>query len=110
MDLARPGEAIDLLRECCEARPYDASQRASIASLFEQVNQLPEAREQLRMGLEQAASDGTLRLLDARLKRRDGDIVASRDMLLTLLTESLPPEIKAEVGIELGAIWDRLGA
>jgi len=110
VDLARPGEAIELLRECCEARPDDASLRASLASLLEQVNQLPEAREHLRMGLEQAPSDGTLRLLDARFRRRGGDIAASRDMLLTLLTESLPPEIEAKVAIELGVIWDRLGA
>ncbi len=110
VDLAQPGEAVELYRECCEVRPDDISLRASLVSLLEQINQLPEAREHLRIGLTTAPGDPGLRFLSARLKRRNGDLETARDHLLTLLAESLPPEIEAEAALELGIVLDRLGA
>ena len=109
VDLARPGKAIELYRACIATRPDDVPLRANLASLLEQVNLLAEAREHLDVGLGLVPHDARLRMLEARFKRRDGDPDGARVQLNELLTEPLPPDIEAEVAIELGGILDRIG-
>ena len=110
VDLARPGEAVEIYRECCETRPNDVALRGSLASLLEQINQLSDAWVHLRAGLELAPDDSYLRLLEARFARREGDIEGCRDRLHSLQEHSMPPEVEAEVALELGAVLDRVGA
>lgn len=90
-----------------EQRLGDA--HANLALVYEQSNRLDDARRLVETGLARWPEQSVLRLIDARLKRRDGDPAAARTALQQLRARAdLDPALDRDIEYELGWCADAL--
>jgi hypothetical protein len=83
-DAARRGDlgaAVDHAREAQALEPWASSPRLQLALAYEELGNLPAARRHLAGAIERDDQDWRLRVVDARLAVKAGDISAARRAL-----------------------------
>ncbi|HEX7964367.1 MAG TPA: sulfotransferase [Gammaproteobacteria bacterium] len=109
MQQGRYAEAARELERALEADDHEVETYANLALVYEQSNRIEDTRRTLETGLARWPANAQLRLVSARVRRRDGDAAPARETLKALQAEpALIPEFRRDVEFELGWCADAL--
>ncbi len=101
--------ALDQFRRALDIDPRDPETWGEIANVHEQANNLAEADRAIVAGLSFAPNDPGLKLAQAKLARRRGDVEATLAILRGIDLKSLHPRLHQQYQYELGWALDRAG-
>lgn len=101
--------ALRQFRLALDLNPRDPEPWAEIAIVHEQANHLVDAERAIAAGLAVAPNDGGLRLEQAKIARRRGDVDAALAGLRSIDLQTLQPRLHQQYHYELGWALDRAG-
>ncbi len=101
--------ALRQFRHALDIDPRDPEPWAEIAKVHEQANRLDDAERAVAAGLAAAPNDGGLRLEQAKIARRKGNVGVALADLRRIDLRSLHPRLHQQYHYELGWALDRAG-
>jgi len=101
-------EAVACLERAAQLRPDDALTLANLADALRASDRIDKARERAQQALLVEADNAVAGSVLARIDLQEGDIVAARDRLLSLLDGEIPARLRGRMLVDLGMAHDRL--
>ena len=107
--LGQYAQALEAFEEAARLEPARLESIADLAFRLESENRLEDAQAAVQSGLVFDPAHPLLRLIAAKLARRNGDLQQGLQRLQGVDLSGVKPELAAAIRHELGLLYDRLG-